>query len=80
MGGELAGVMLALVLFVAMVVDIVDYNRRRDTCPKCGNTSKPDIPREIGRDPDYGAKALVICKGCGHKWRRMPNIGQEGGF
>jgi len=28
-GGELAGVMLALVLFVAMVVDIVDYNKKK---------------------------------------------------
>ena len=79
MASELVAGILLIALFVAMVVGVVSYNRRRDTCPKCGDASKPDIPREIGRDPDHGSTELVICKACGHKWRRMPKIGTEGG-
>jgi len=79
MASELVAVVLLIALFVAMVVGVVSYNRKRDTCPKCGEASKPDIPREIVRDPDDGFTELVICKACGHKWRRMPKIDSGGG-
>lgn len=46
MASELVAVVLLIALFVAMVVGVVSYNRKRDTCPKCGEASKPDIPRE----------------------------------
>ena len=74
MVGEIVAVVLLLGLFVAMVVGVTSYHRRRDTCPTCGDTSKPDIPAQSTDDPKHDFSELVICKACGHQWRRMPQI------
>ena len=79
MGGEFAAEMLLLLLFVAMVVAIVRSNRIRDICPKCGDASKPVVSMRSSLYPKQDFSELVVCKACGHKWKRMPKIDPGGG-
>ena len=79
MASELVAGILLIALFVAMVVGVVSYNRRRDTCPKCGDVSKPVVSMRSSLYPKDDFSELVVCKACGHKWKRMPKIDSGGG-
>ena len=79
MVGEFAAEILLLVLFVAMVVAVLRFNRIRDICPKCGDALKPVVSMPSSLYPKDDFSELLVCKACGHKWKRMPKIDSEGG-
>ncbi len=79
MASELVAGILLIALFVAMVVAIVRFNRIRDTCPKCGDASKPVVSMPSSLYPKDDFSELAVCKACGHKWKRMPKIDSGGG-
>ena len=79
MVGEFAAEILLLVLFVAMVVAVLRFNRIRDICSKCGDVSEPAVSMRSSLYPKQDFSELVVCKACGHKWKRMPKIDSGGG-
>lgn len=89
MNGEAIGGLIISLLAFGAVIWLIRYLRERNSCPRCGDTSRPQILLKHGRhvsdgkwkpiDSEWGD--VVRCKACRYEWRRMPLIisGGDGG-
>ena len=91
MDGEAIGGLIISLLAFGAVIWVVRYFRERNSCPRCGDTSRPSVllkyNKQLAIDDKQRLKEsewgdLVRCKACRHEWRRMPldSGGGNGGF
>ena len=90
MNGEAIGGLIISLLAFGAVISVIRYFRERNSCPRCGDPSRPLVILKHNQhvsdgkwkriDSKWGD--VVKCKACGHEWRRMPldNGGGNGGF
>jgi len=91
MNGEAIGGLIISLLAFGAVIWVIRYFRERNSCPRCGDTSRPLVllkyNKQLAIDDKQRLKEsergdLVRCKACRHEWRRMPldSGGGNGGF
>jgi hypothetical protein len=89
-GEAIGGLIISLLAFGA-VIWVIGYFRERNSCPRCGDPSRPLVllkyNKQLAIDDKQRLKEsewgdLVRCKACRHEWRRMPldSGGGNGGF
>jgi len=89
-GEAIGGLIISLLAFGA-VIWVIRYLRERNSCPRCGDPSRPLVllkyNKQLAIDDKQRLKEsergdLVRCKACRHEWRRMPldSGGGNGGF
>jgi len=89
-GEAIGGLIISLLAFGA-VIWVIRYFRERNSCPRCGDPSRPLVllkyNKQLAIDDKQRLKEsergdLVRCKACRHEWRRMPldSGGGNGGF
>jgi hypothetical protein len=89
MNGEAIGGLIISLLAFGAVIWVIQYFRERNSCPRCGDTSRPSVllkfNKQLASDDKQKPKEsewgdVVKCKACRHEWRRMPlNSGGGGG-
>ena len=91
MNGEAIGGLIISLLAFGAVIWVIRYFRERNSCPRCGDPSRPLVllkyNKQLAIDDKQRLKEsergdLVRCKACRHEWRRMPldSGGGNGGF
>ena len=91
MNGEAIGGLIISLLAFGAVIWVIRYLRERNSCPRCGDPSRPLVllkyNKQLAIDDKQRLKEsergdLVRCKACRHEWRRMPldSGGGNGGF
>jgi hypothetical protein len=91
MNGEAIGGLIISLLAFGAVIWVIRYFRERNSCPRCGDPSRPLVllkyNKQLAIDDKQRLKEsewgdLVRCKACRHEWRRMPldSGGGTGGF
>ena len=76
--GEATGGLIISLLAFGAVIWVIRYLRERNSCPRCGDTSRPLVllkyNKQLASDDKQKPKEsewgdVVRCKACQHEWR-----------